>query len=292
MPSLQKPPAKRRKTQSGGGSRPNAETSPAVAAEQSDSDFEATRVNDKGPALPLEAHEIGPWIDCVRREGGSRGNAGLKHAMVEFFKLRGALRPSEGLQLVPANFTCGGNGKWILHVKDNGYKKSATGKLVPRSLPLDDSACGMLDTLFSEEGLVVTEQTMQWTRGSGLPCFPGGAPGRVSDVPITIQAHNQALSKAAAAFANEREDEALHHLSGHSMRRTAVHLFESKKIPYSVGMKFTGHKSVEVYMRYANQPSIRTLTAVARDVFTSATPSWGGTRSQATETGCRANDGK
>ena len=52
-----------------------------------------------GPAMYLERHDIGPWLQTICEQGGSRGNAGLKHAVCEFFKLRGALRPSEGLQL-------------------------------------------------------------------------------------------------------------------------------------------------------------------------------------------------
>ena len=46
-----------------------------------------------GPAMYLERHEVGPWLKTVCDHGGSRGSAGLKHAMCEFVKLRGALRP-------------------------------------------------------------------------------------------------------------------------------------------------------------------------------------------------------
>jgi integrase len=264
------PPRRRRKRQSGG-HRPKLRFD---VGKVSDSDSDKDEIKTKGPALPLEAHEIGPWLDCVRRYGGSRGDAGLKHAAVEFFKLRGALRPSEALQLVPANFQQRENGMYYLSIQDNGFEGSATGKLVRRTLPLDNTAAHYLDALFSEEGLCVEKQKVKWERGSKLPCFLGGAPGRVLQTPVTIQAHNQALSKAARVFAEERNDEALLHISGHSMRRTAVHLFEANKVPYSVGMQFTGHKSVEVYMQYASQPSIRILTEVARKVFTTASPNW------------------
>ena len=214
----------------------------------SDSDFEksaSTAPVAKGPALPLEAHELGPWLDCVRRHGGTRGN-------VEFFKLRGALRPSEALQLIPANFQRRKDGLYYMSIQNNVFEGSRVGKLVPRTLPLDETASSCLDAAFSEQGLCVGGQAIKWERDSKQPCFPGGAPGRVTQIPVTIQAHNQALAKAARAFADERNDETLLHISGHSMGRTAVHLFESNKVPYSVGMQFTGHKSVEVYMKYAS----------------------------------------
>jgi hypothetical protein len=157
----------------------------------------------------------------------------------------------------------------------------------------------------------------------GFQVFQVGAPGRMSRSPVTLQAHNQALAEAAAVFAHGRDDESFLHISGHSMRRTAVRLFEArnvrvdphvavahgnlafslfhmsectttprvpnesarrpdagtpegrfKRVPHSVGMKFTRHKSVEVYMHCASQPSIRMLTTVANAVFTAAAPSW------------------
>ena len=53
-----------------------------------------------------------------------------------------------------------------------------------------------------------------------------------------------------------------------------MHTFELNKNPYFISMALTSHKSVEVYMRYANQRSIRTFQAIASNVFSQATPSW------------------
>ena len=224
-----------------------------------------------GPAMYLERHEIGPWLKAICDHGGSRGSAGLKHAVCDFFKLRGALRPSEALQLVPANFDTDLPGKYKLIVQDNGFANSNIGKLHKRRvLPLDEKAAALLEVLFSETGLTVTEQNLKWTRGCKLPCFPGGGLGRVSQTPVTLQAHNDASRKAASVFAKDMQEPAFLGLSGNSMRRTAVHLFESAKVAPSVGMHFTGHESVEVYMRYASQPSMRQLEQVSTACFGAA----------------------
>ena len=72
-----------------------------------------------------------------------------------FVKLRGALRPSEGLQLVPANFDTDFPGKDKLIVPDNGFANSATGKLQKRRvLPLDEKAASLLEVfLWQRQGL-------------------------------------------------------------------------------------------------------------------------------------------
>jgi hypothetical protein len=112
-----------------------------------------------------------------------------------------------------------------------------------------------------------------WTKGSLCPCFPGSPERQTRRTsnehgkPLSLQAHNQALTKAKLVFAVERANPSLLLISGRSMRRTAVHLFESKGIAPSFGMKFTGHKSVEVYMQYATLPSMRDLHKVAETAF-------------------------
>ncbi len=115
-------------------------------------------------------------------------------------------------------------------------------------------------------------QKLAWMAGSSLPCFGGGAPGRPSRAPVTIQAYNRALAKASAVFAADRGDPLLADISGHSMRRTAVHLFEAKGVTPSAGMAFTGHKSLEVYMRYATRPSVRFMYKVAETTFAGCGP--------------------
>ena len=132
-----------------------------------------------------------------------------------------------------------------------------------RSVPLDDKAGQVVEALFSLGGLRVGKQRLAWNRGSRMPCFPGCDP----KTPVTIQAHGQALHKACINFAEFCKDDAMLLLSGHSMRRTAVHLFEEQGIAPSMGMAFTGHKSVSVYLRYANRPSPRSLQKVSRVVF-------------------------
>jgi hypothetical protein len=126
--------------------------------------------------------------------------------------------------------------------------------------------------LFSDDGLRFGGQTMCWELGSDACCFEGGAPGRPSKAPMTIQAHNRAISRAAKVFAAESAEPLMKFLSGHSMRRTAVHLFEAAKYPPSMGMAFTGHKSLEVYMRYATRPSVRALRKMANDIFGGCVP--------------------
>ncbi len=115
-----------------------------------------------GIALPLEEEELLPWFKAICKHGGDRISAGLKHALCEFFKLRAALRPSEGLQLVPKNFQNVG-GRWYLDVVDNGFEESNVGKLRKwgeRRVPMDTLGGQLLDVLFSPSGLRYGAQTV------------------------------------------------------------------------------------------------------------------------------------
>ncbi len=123
----------------------------------------------------------------------------------------------------------------------------------------------MLDVLFSD-GLCFAGICIKWERGSVLPCFPG-RPQRGFVGPLTLQAHNCAVRTARVVFAADPGIMEMTHLSGHTMRRTAVHLFEAHRVPPSQGMCMTGHKNSEVYLSYANRPSARDLQKVADTCF-------------------------
>ena len=153
-----------------------------------------------------------------------------------------------------------------MHVVENGFDVLAIQKLRDwgeRLVPLDLVAGDLLQRLFSEEGLELHGQQIQRTEGSSKPCFAGVDP----NPPITIQAHNYCLGNARKVFARERGDDTLLLLSGHSMRRTAVHLFEKYRVPPSYGMELTGHKTIETYMKYASRPSPRDLRRCACEAF-------------------------
>jgi len=227
-----------------------------------------------GPAMYLKRHEIGPCLKAICDHGGSRGSTGLKHAVCDVFQA------AWGVAAFRGSSTCAGKlrhrpswqvqadcaGQWSCNLANSNI-----GKLHKRRvLPLDEKAAALLEVLFSEPGLTVGEHNSKWTCGCKLLCFPGGGLGRVSQTPVTLQAHNDALRKAASVCAKDMQEPAFLGHSGDSMRRTAVHFFESANAAPSVGMHFTGHESVEVYMRYASQPSMRQLEQVSTACFGAA----------------------
>jgi integrase len=237
------------------------------------SDEEESEDEDHGlmhhtPALALRHDEINEWLVCLGAFGGTRG-AGEMHRLIEYWKLRGAMRPSEAIQLVPANFTKR-SASWILRIQDNGFEIPSVGKLKKwggRDIPLDKYASATCEALFSDRGLLVGTVLFRWVTGDVTPCFPGAA----GSEPITIQAHNLAIRHARVQFAIERGDDSLNRISGNSMRRTAVHLFERAKVPPSWGMQFTGHLKAETYMSYASAPDFRDLQQVAEQCFSTYT---------------------